>query len=120
MIGINAPTSSAGNNTGYILGFVGTFFHTSVTGIELGSINNNDSFLDNAALAPIDAYYIDKKIDDGNPATGIIQVSRAWEFDSSTICVDTSALVNNPANVNYLFTDTSVSCRLFYLFGANF
>ncbi len=113
-IGVNAPTSPIGTNTGYFLHSSAPYVAEYLVYIELGSPDPANGFLDNAVMTSQDAFHIDSKIDDGKPSTGLLKAGSGWALDNTGVCVDTG--INQASNtVNYVFSDNTVSCRLFYL-----
>lgn len=59
-----------------------------------------------------DAYFMDKKIDDGLPSTGWVFTITENPAQNPTRCVDGSWAA---ASVNYQLDDSSISCRLWFV-----
>ncbi|MCK0197395.1 hypothetical protein MWN34_10770 [Ancylobacter sp. 6x-1] len=60
----------------------------------------------NAALKPEEAWNIDVKLDDGQPANGAIMGGRITTCTTATANTDTSA--------TYLFSSSSIGCALIF------
>lgn len=125
-IGINMPYSILGNNTGYMIttftpyGYPSGYLLLDVA-LELGSYDSlkGQGLVDSGVLTPQDVYVVDKKADDGNPAAGVIRVASGWDIDNQGFCVNTGANSSSSQNVQYILTDKTPSCRLFYIVRAN-
>ncbi len=115
-IGINLPISKAISKAGYSFayypaqsGYAGMYDGKYGNVLWFGKEYTNDLTV-GAALKPVDAYTIDKKVDDGKPGTGKI---RPWVDISS--CSSPSDVVTSPSTSAYYISNNSIACRLMFL-----
>ncbi|MFN7039018.1 MAG: type II secretion system protein [Alphaproteobacteria bacterium] len=115
IIGKNLPVSvySAGTYDVYTEGVYGI----SATFLEFGSFNGAfNQYANGPILNAIDAFYIDKKIDDGIAYKGNVFSIRSSSNLSNNTCV-TNVYYSTPSN--YILSDKSVTCRMMILFTNN-
>lgn len=75
----------------------------------------NNQWDDYAIVTVLEAYAIDTKFDDGSPATGMVYAGRGNDyFWDGTRCINKDETQSPWTGVSYLFTDTSVSCRMYF------
>lgn len=116
--GINAPAGkiqgsgfdffasySFGNNsdTNFFPGIYGNF-------LVFGSSGDGNDIAITPILEPVDAENIDRKIDDGKPATGLIVVAK-----NTSIWIRNCSTSNDPTTALYNSSVTSIECSLFII-----
>jgi prepilin-type N-terminal cleavage/methylation domain-containing protein len=118
--GVNIPLNKLGSNLSYDFDYFPAYGRLDN---QLGiakSIDANADILNYSALTPIDAASIDQKMDDGNAGTGKMLVLKGVEngypVNITTKCVDQNFYAAAGTPVNFLFEDTSVSCRAWFYF----
>ncbi len=80
---------------------------------EFGRDDSSDHDTDDPALKPEDAWNIDKKIDDGHPAYGVV---RAKYWDDACSAANDGGHAQTDLDASYKLTDESVQCALHFLF----
>ena len=101
-IGENTPIFSAGSKpAGFMLLSLllphGPHYGTRGLMLEMGAIETHS---------------LDEKIDDGLASTGKFYGLRGHDVEGVNSCTD--ALYYDPLPVNYLYTDSAATCRIFY------
>ncbi len=115
-IGVTSPTSKLSTATGFDFDYFTVFGRTGGA-MVLASVPWVTGALNGGGMTPADGAAMDQKMDDGNPGTGRMFIERGAEYtNDATKCVDQpeSAALGTP--VNFLFNDTSVSCRSWFFF----
>lgn len=127
-IGVNVPASRAKPMgwTFYFIGDVpianvsyyeGYYGHTLIVGgVTTGGISNHWS----NTLTPQEAWSIDSKLDDGQPATGNVRTLEAYGGNTmaNNRCTDLAASNSLPrANAQYVFTWQQKACALVFITG---
>jgi hypothetical protein len=118
--GTNTPTSDGAKGGVYIFGGPSSaqLFGANGIQIRLGAISGaTNSPYSTGILDGKDSYSIDKKIDDGRPATGLLYSMNA--ADSGTACMSAASTVNTLAAATATYclnssTCTTKSCHLIY------
>ncbi len=117
VIGTNIPGSKAISKAGY------TFYYVaSITGNASywnGNYGNllwfgkerSDSLTLDPVLKPVDAFNIDKKIDDGIPGIGKVRTAYA----NIGSCATSGSVYSVPSSSAYYITNDSVACALVFL-----
>ncbi len=115
--GVNVPASKAISRTGYSFVYYGVL--SGNASYYNGSFNNmiwfgsdvGGYYTSSGALKPVDAYNIDKKIDDGIPGTG--KVSSPWVRAGG--CDTPASVYNAPSASAYYISNDTIACQLAFL-----
>ncbi len=126
--GVNVPSTGFANNGFYAIqsfNDTGASVDNNYTGIF--STHGNSMMLATSdqyggpwgiIMNSEDAYSIDTKIDDGQPATGNLYANNANNATGS--CASQEYTYTGPqSNVTYMLADSSISCRLFWWLDKN-
>ncbi len=117
-VGNNVPASSY-NNAGFSLSSNFTpFGDTAYLIVQLAAEHSNPiaAYDDRSVIAPQDAYSLDLKYDDGLPNRGKIMTARGENyFSTAGRCVDQNENVTGISTINYILTDTLISCRMYFI-----
>jgi hypothetical protein len=113
--GVNIPASKIPNG-GYDFDNSPTY-GSQVYALALAStIGSAANYFNGPVITPSYAQKIDIKIDDGNPSLGKIFTLRGANYLlDNTACVDTPVTTTS-STVNYLISDTRITCRVWYNF----
>ena len=106
---INLPASSI-EQAHYWLSYYADIYDVAGNVLELNMNESSTSAL-GGAIAPANAYLIDKKIDDGLASDGDIFTARGAAADGSSVCVSASVTA---ASATYSLQDETDSCRMMY------
>lgn len=81
--------------------------------LRFNSTTGNNGVADSYALKPEEAWNIDTKVDDGNPATGIVMPDKG--NGAQTFCTSVAGIVP-PGDIpaTYLLTNSNRDCYLFF------
>jgi prepilin-type N-terminal cleavage/methylation domain-containing protein len=116
-IGENTPIFSAGSKpAGFMLLSLllphGPHYGTRGLMLEMGAVEDSTGFTASGFLSAIETHSLDEKIDDGLASTGKFYGLRGHDVEGVNSCTD--ALYYDPLPVNYLYTDSAATCRIFY------
>ncbi len=115
-IGTNIPGSNYNNNASYFVTYHVNQFQTTGNAITLAKVNTTAPSAWNDSLILVDdAFFIDKKIDDGNAGTGNLYVPDGNDGVTAGSCSASSA----GAPANYNLTTKIAACRLFWWLDKN-
>lgn len=130
-----APITDAGSATNspyYFYGSYGTLVYNGVTTpgsyIVLGSVGqsvtksaSSSALPENELLTPADAYYLDKKMDDGKPAGGLLMSYFAYPDGTAIgatkclIVASGTAVQSNTGGIDYNLSVTNQLCNVLYV-----
>jgi prepilin-type N-terminal cleavage/methylation domain-containing protein len=118
VIGVNSPKSPIAN-AGYQFGTVSDYWKNQLY-LRLGSHDNApsssaDTLLEGGALTPGEAQSVDRKLDDGEPFTGKIRISKGKNA-ASDCHKDTAKIANGEPTGKLLKKNNEKSCNLIYFF----
>jgi len=119
--GINVPTSKMGpmvfpwvmaNST--VMSGNAYYFDGLVLGNALFFLTSdpNGAASVNNMFRPEEAWNIDKKLDDGQPATGRVGVQ--WPVNSTTGAPCTTAATSADVTAGYALTESSITCTIYF------
>ncbi len=118
--GINLPGSRIASNLGFDFDHATTYGRLGNSMVFGRASGGNNPSLNFSSLTPIDAASLDQKMDDGNPGAGKLFVLKGVEYGYPVVftdkCVDQMWDAPLGSTVNFLFSDTSVSCRPWFYF----
>ncbi len=117
VVGTNVPGSKAVSKTGYTFYYEAAYSGNSSywngtygNRIWFGKENGSSLTLD-PALKPVDAFNIDKKVDDGIPGIGKVRTAYA----NIGSCATSGSVYTAPSSSAYYVTNDAVACALVFL-----
>ena len=114
IIGENSPALKLSGSTFYMITEVITGNHIWLDGTYTNSLiiaKPNSFWTDAAVLAPEEAWNIDKKIDDGHPGMGKVNIGRWGDCTTPT----SGAAVSSNRNISYNLQNNSTLCNLIFI-----
>ncbi len=117
VVGTNVPASKAVSKAGYTFLYIptqtGSVWYWN--GVPYGNLfifgkEISNDYTYGGAFKPVDAYNIDKKLDDGIPGTGKVRTYRSIGY-----CETSGSSLNAPASSAYYITYDSTTCNLMFL-----
>lgn len=116
-IGTNVPASKLAG-AGWSVDYVASGYAGDASTYAIGYLNNfrfgakaAGNSTHNAIIRPEEAWTVDKKVDDGKPATGTM-IARFW--NNACAAADDGTHAANDLVASYKLTDTSVQCGLMF------